>query len=481
MKRLTVLLLALALLCGCGAQTAPPSEPAPAEEPSAPQEQPAPVQTGAFCLAFEEDAGWDPYSCRSACNRLVLQLVYEPLFTVTANGTVDPVLATGWSVSEDGLVTTVTLRSGVMFHSGAEMTATDVVRSVRLARDGSYYSGRFDLLLDASAVDDTTVRFTTSKPYECFPLLLDIPVAGHSALSKTADGTGAYRLQEGSLRRFAEWHGGGDDLPRSVVLTAASSGETLRDAFQFGGVSVTEIDPNGDLPLRFGGDYEIWDEPTSALQFIAFRMDGLFGDGGLRAAVTCAIDRDAVVTGDMSGYGVATALLARPGTPWYSGTLAETVTYDPSRLRLLMPTGASAVMLVCADNPQRCASARRVADALHDCGLQVELKELGAHEFVEALSDGEYDLYYGEMRLSPDYDFAPLLRAAAGALYEAGSLEALCDLTRENSGNAYDLQKAVLTDGLLCPVAYKTNAVFGKRTLPFAIAPHLNGWVFPTE
>ena len=54
----------------------------------------------------------------------------------------------------------------------------------------------------------------------------------------------------------------------------------------------------------------------------------------------------------------------------------------------------------------------------------------------------------------------------------------LCDAARANSGNAYDLQKTILTDGILCPIAYKTAAVYGKRGLPITVTPHLNGWLF---
>lgn len=477
MKRAVALLLALFLLCGCGAQTeTPAAEQTPADAPA-----PVTQALSTFGMAFEPDGGWDPYNCRSVYNRLVLELVYEPLFTVAADGTVNPLLASGWSVSEDGLTTTVTLRDDVKFHNGAKLTASDVVRSVDLASEGAYYADRFSLLADVEAVNAATVRFTTQKPYECFPLLLDIPIVGRSANADAANGTGAYMLRRGALRRFPDWHGDASATPDTVALVSVSSGEALRDAFQFGGVSITAQDPNSDQPLYFGGDYEIWDVPTSTLQFIGFNLRGVFASGGLRAAVTYAVDREAIVTEDMEGYGIATALPARPGTPWYSGALADDISYDPSRLRELAPAGVRAVMIVCGDNPQRSASAQRVADALKSCGLTVELRELGAKEYAAALESGAYDLCYGEIRLSPNFELAPLLRAVTAGLSDAESLETLCDLTRANSGNAYDLQKAVLTDGLLCPVAFKTAAIYSKRTLPLSITPHLNGWAFPTE
>ena len=53
----------------------------------------------------------------------------------------------------------------------------------------------------------------------------------------------------------------------------------------------------------------------------------------------------------------------------------------------------------------------------------------------------------------------------------------MCDFARANSGNAYDLHKAIMTDGLLCPVAFKQTALYVHRDTFTGIAPHLNGWI----
>jgi peptide/nickel transport system substrate-binding protein len=52
--------------------------------------------------------------------------VYEGLFKLGDDGSVSPLLASEYKVSDDGLVFTVTLHSGVQFHSGKALTSADV-------------------------------------------------------------------------------------------------------------------------------------------------------------------------------------------------------------------------------------------------------------------------------------------------------------------------------------------------------------------
>lgn len=473
MRKHLALLLALLFLAGCGAPAAEPTAPDP--EPAA-ETVPTPSETPA-ALAWEQDAGLDPYQCRSVCNRLVLERIYEPLFRVTGNCTAEPVLAEGYTVSDDGMTTTIRLRPDVTFHNGASLTAADAADSILRAKAGAYYAGRFDLLAGAEAKSANTLVLTTSAAYETLPLLLDVPIAPAGADLTEPIGTGPYRWQNGALERFDGWWDD-RDLPERIALRPVAAAAEQRDAFQYGGVGLTVFDPNCDGAVGYGGDYELWSMPTSVLQFVGFRLDGgVFADGGLRAAVTCAVDREAIVTEDMGGFGVSAPLAVLPGSPWYLPELAGKVTYDPPDLRAFAPAEGEIVMIVNADGGQRVTTAHRIAESLTVCGLPVTVRELSPGRFSEALQNGDFDLYYGQIRLPPDLDLRNLFHAGYGGLDGYSSLTELVDLTRANSGNAYDLQQAILTDGIFCPVVFETYAVCAKRGLFPNLTPHLNGWI----
>ena len=73
----------------------------------------------------------DPHGvgCTSYTNMYLENQLYEPLVYVNDQGEIEPLLATEWSASEDGLAYTFQLREGVKFHNGETMTSADVVYS----------------------------------------------------------------------------------------------------------------------------------------------------------------------------------------------------------------------------------------------------------------------------------------------------------------------------------------------------------------
>lgn len=98
-------------------------------------------------------------------------MIYDVLTAVDENFQPQPQMA-DWTVSDDGLTYTFTLRDGLMFHDGAPVTGADVVAS--LTRWGKRDSGGqliFDVTESLEATDDKTVVWTLSEP---FPPLMNV-------------------------------------------------------------------------------------------------------------------------------------------------------------------------------------------------------------------------------------------------------------------------------------------------------------------
>lgn len=87
--------------------------------------------------------------------------LYDPLIKIGTGGTIVPWLATDWTWSPDGLTLTFTIKQGVKFHDGTELTAEDVAFS--LNRQLIMGTGRGYILVphvypNATALDDYTVQ-----------------------------------------------------------------------------------------------------------------------------------------------------------------------------------------------------------------------------------------------------------------------------------------------------------------------------------
>jgi peptide/nickel transport system substrate-binding protein len=138
--------MASMVLAACGApapatqapvttdEPAEPAEPEPTEE--APEATEAP-ETGEFQSddtatyfgpQFGEPETLDPALDYETAGGEIIGNVYETLVTYNRNNAQEfvPQLATEWTVSDDGLTYTFTIREGVTFHEGGELTPSDV-------------------------------------------------------------------------------------------------------------------------------------------------------------------------------------------------------------------------------------------------------------------------------------------------------------------------------------------------------------------
>jgi peptide/nickel transport system substrate-binding protein len=92
--------------------------------------------------------------------------VYETLFTYDATYQAIPELVASHTVSDDGLVHTMALRQGVMFHNGEEMKAPDVIASIeRWGRISGVGQRLMEKTASIEPTDDYTVTWTLSEPY----------------------------------------------------------------------------------------------------------------------------------------------------------------------------------------------------------------------------------------------------------------------------------------------------------------------------
>ena len=122
----------------------------------------------------------DPADAYDTASGAVIENVYDTLYRYEPGPSGSPVLvprlATGYTISDDGLTYTFTLREGVFFSNGAAFTAEDVVYSwCRVIEYGSPDSGVNWIMLETMsdctglvAVDDYTFQATLEVAYSAF-------------------------------------------------------------------------------------------------------------------------------------------------------------------------------------------------------------------------------------------------------------------------------------------------------------------------
>src|SRR4051794_38747775 len=91
-----------------------------------------PAVTSANLAMVGEPQSLDPMASTADLVGLIMQHVYEPLFTFDSKWAVQPMLAAELpKISADGKTYTIELRKGVKLHNGRDLDAEDVVASLK--------------------------------------------------------------------------------------------------------------------------------------------------------------------------------------------------------------------------------------------------------------------------------------------------------------------------------------------------------------
>ena len=125
---------------------------------------------------------------------------FSGLYTYDAEGKTTPACATGYTVSEDGLTYTVTLKDGLKWSDGSDLTAADFVYSwKRAASDATAadYAYMFDNIkgfpndLAVSAPDATTFVFELNAPCAYMEDLMAFPTF--------------FPVKQAAVESYADW------------------------------------------------------------------------------------------------------------------------------------------------------------------------------------------------------------------------------------------------------------------------------------
>ncbi|MEV0718951.1 ABC transporter substrate-binding protein [Asanoa sp. NPDC050611] len=258
--------------------------------------------------------------------------VYEGLFRLTDDGKVEPLLATGHTVSADGLTYTFTLRDGVKFHSGKALTSADVKYSIEkvLAPDSkSARKSSFPEIKEIATPDPKTVTVTLAARSISFVYNLSyVWIVNDQAgnLQAKEDGTGPYKLdswKRGSslslTKNPAYW--GTPAANGGVVFHYFTDGSALDNALLTNAVDVVTSEQNPDALTQFTDNpaYKVNDGKSTTKLLLAFNdRVAPFDDVKVRKAVSAAIDDKKLLQSIWGDHGSLIGSMVPPTDPWYT-------------------------------------------------------------------------------------------------------------------------------------------------------------------
>ena len=441
-------------------------------------------QVQELTLTCYPDRSLNPYTCTDFTNRALFPLLYQGLFTVNREYQVEPMLCKSYYRSED-MKSYIFYLENATFSDGSRLTAEDVVASLLAAKSSTVYGGRFFHILEIEVTEDGGVQIRLNNAMENLPVLLDIPILKQTELeAEQPQGTGPYALETTytglRLRRKAYWWCGADMAVTApaITLVNAESPNQIRDEFEFSDLSLVCADPGSDRYVDFRCDFELWDCENGIFLYLGYNMESeVLSDPEIRQSLTYAIDRDAIVAEHYRGFARSASLPMSPLSPYYSNKLAENYTYDSGKCTeavsgLYQEDGL--VFVVNSDDSLRLRVARDIQKMLESCGLKIQLEAVKTSTYEYLLRTRQFDLYLGQTKLSPNMDLSQFFSS-----YGALSYGAMVDVTTyslalealANHGNYFTLHQKIMEEGLLCPILFRSYAVYATRGLLTELSP----------
>jgi len=303
---------------------------------------------------------------------VVLHMV-EGLVGYRENGAVAPLLAEKVAVSQDGLTYTFTLRKGVKFHNGAELSSKDVLWNWTRYMDPktdwrcrSEFDGRIGMkVTGVTAPDPATVVMTLEKPSALF---LDTMARTDCAMvaiihkdSLKPDGsfdrpigTGPFMLGDWrrgefvSLKRFDAYVSPAGDkrdgyvgrknpLVPEVKFLAIADGATVKAGLISGALHVADI-PDSDLPeMQKSNSVQVMTAPSATKHALLLQSrDPLLSDVRMRQAIAAALDLDQLVAHASNELGKVNNSAVHMASPYYSEVQRQRYNQDPAGVKKLL-------------------------------------------------------------------------------------------------------------------------------------------------
>ncbi|MFI6870554.1 ABC transporter substrate-binding protein [Nocardia sp. NPDC050406] len=356
----------------------------------------------------------DPHGTQAnESDYLILSLRYDTL-TVPGEKTITaPRLASAWQGSEDLRTWRFTIAPGAKFHDGRPVTSADVVYSLRRLRNTPSGASRLPGIRPEGITADgpNTVVLVSDYPNAELPQLTRLTtfvVPDGTTDIENAPGTGPFKLDwfrggNARLVRNDDWYGGEvylDAIEVSIfespqaMATALLSGQ-IDLASNVGAVAARTAQGRKDIRIVRRSD-------DMAMPIVMRTAEGSpFADARVREALRLAVDREAMVTQVLSGYGTVGNDILGTGDPEYARDIPQR-TRDLAKAKDLLAqakfdTGKTYRLHTTEDIAGLAESATLFATQVRDAGVKIEVvkQESGAFWDDTWLKGELYTTYWG--------------------------------------------------------------------------------------
>ncbi|MCD8039307.1 MAG: ABC transporter substrate-binding protein [Lachnospiraceae bacterium] len=334
-----------------------------------------------------------PSLSQGAGTQEILFNIYEGLIKPDSDGNLIPAVASDYTMSEDGLTYTFTLRDGIKFHTGNDVTVADIKYSIDTCaglNGGEPVISAFSNIQSVETPDESTVVITLQEPSSSFLAILAtveaaIVPADAEDLQTNPVGTGPYRFVSRSLQenvileRFDEYWGEPANI-KNITLKVLADSDSIVMNLEGGAVDMVAR-VTATQAAELGDDFEVLEGTMNLVQAVYLNNAAAPFDNELvRQALCYAVDKQEILdfVSDGKGTPVGSSMFPAFGK-YYIEELSDLYATDIEKAKELLeeagyPDGFSFTMKVPSNYQQHIDTAQVVAEQLKQIGVTAEIE-----------------------------------------------------------------------------------------------------------
>lgn len=462
----------------------------------------------------------DPAFVSDIYSRTVVRQIFDGLVQFDAHLKPLPAIAEFWQASRDGRTWTFTLRRGVKFHHGREVTAHDFVYSLTRLLDPSksgpvtdfcrriqgveaFVEGKASSVEGLKALTPYTLQITLKEPFAATLAVLGLSNAAvlpREEVERLGDGFARAPVGTGPFK-FARWEVGkelvleaydryyeGRPFLDTIEFKIGTKIEAAFEEFLAGNLEEAVIPSQRSEAVHTDSRYSPYQalrKPSLGVLYLGFNTQlKPFDDKRVRQALNYAVNKEAIVR-EITKMGNLTATgVLPPGMPGHDPDLRGYY-YSPAKARQLLaeagyPDGAG-FPVVPLWTVSKAESAKAELAAYQEywaaIGVQTEIKYADDWAtYDQGLRQGQVPIFrvawYADIP-DPDNFFTPLLHSAGQPnylFYRNPEVDRLLDQARQGGDEAQRLmlyrqaERLVLEDAPWIP---QHNHVFEHLYQPY--------------
>lgn len=422
-----------------------------------------------------------------------LGLVYQNIISFTEDDKVSLNLIDSYTFDENTNVFTIKVTDGIFWHDKIkQVTATDFVYSYEVlknAPENAVYKNVIKDIIYFRKIDEKTVEVKVNNPYIGAPYFLAFPVIPEHRKSvtdlkdsvhlNTVVGNGVYKNTNISVNNtiYLEDNDGDDINPsiKNIEIIVTESDESAYYGFEqgIGNVLISKVESWSKYHTNRSVNINQYNKMEMIVLGFNFK-NSVVNDVNFRKSVYYAIPFEQIINSIYLGF-CNTSRTLYPTNHFayneniigeeFDGEKAQTFlsssNYNNEQIKMVVQSGSKELN----------KTAELIRENLATIGVNIEIITMPYEEYMEAITDGNYDIYLGDyvMDILPKFD-----KLVGNKNYSNYNNEGLISLIQTlNNAKSYEeyinianqLQNIIYSEKPIIPIIHANDAIITDKNI----------------